>query len=763
MTQGLRICNRIIEYSFYTLFFLIPLVFTDRTSELFELNKMWLTFILALIIFTSWGIKMILKKKFLLQRTFLDIPIFLFLLSQIIATIFSLDQRVSVWGYYSRFNGGLLSIGTYILLYYALVSNTRDIFTFSHNFIKKLIFIAVTAGFIVAAWGIPSHFGHDPTCYLFRGEFNVSCWTESFQPTVRIFSTLGQPAWLAAYMATLLPLAIAFFINAWGTMKKNFLLITCYLLLVAVFYLTLIFTDTRAGFLAFWAANGIFWSIIAFKKYLSPRNSIVSFLLINLSFLLLTFIFGSPISQLNKFTLKHPPAQQEGTKTEPTTAQTGNVTDSGDIRLIVWKGGIEAWKKNPIFGTGVETFAFAYSRYRPKEHNLTSEWDFTYNKAHNEYINYLTTTGIFGLVTYLLFIGVFVFSALKQIISKSEYRNSKQIQNTNDIKTKHFEHSNLESSRLFRASNFEFRILPIALLAGYISILISNFFGFSVVIINIFFFLIPAIVFLLLQPVSEKTIEKNAKPVNENSQTTLANAQWLGIAIILFTSLSMIFVLVRFWFADIAYTKGYNANRLGEIDKADASLTQALKLRGDEPVFQEELALSNALTAVTLMEEKKSTEAAKRAYDAIRLSENVITRHPNNVSFWKNRVRMLYELAQLDLQFLPIAVESLEKASKLAPTDAKLLYNLGYVYRRTGSPEKAVEILKKTIRLKPDYRDAYFTLGLAYHDLAVNEDVVVINQDLQKKAQESLDYVLKNIATDDAEIIKTLKTWSAYQ
>jgi len=44
---------------------------------------------------------------------------------------------------------------------------------------------------------------------------------------------------------------------------------------------------------------------------------------------------------------------------------------------------------------------------------------------------------------------------------KFEYRNSKQIQNTNDKNPKRFEHSDLENSNLFRASDFEFRNFPL--------------------------------------------------------------------------------------------------------------------------------------------------------------------------------------------------------------------------------------------------------------------------------------------------------------
>ena len=39
---------------------------------------------------------------------------------------------------------------------------------------------------------------------------------------------------------------------------------------------------------------------------------------------------------------------------------------------------------------------------------MTSEWDYLYNKAHNEYLNYLTTTGIVGLGTHLLLLAGFL-------------------------------------------------------------------------------------------------------------------------------------------------------------------------------------------------------------------------------------------------------------------------------------------------------------------------------------------------------------------
>jgi len=68
-----KICNRIIEYSFYAIFLFVPLVLAGDTSELFEFNKMWLAFGLGIVIATAWIAKSILAgrfrfKKFSMQR-----------------------------------------------------------------------------------------------------------------------------------------------------------------------------------------------------------------------------------------------------------------------------------------------------------------------------------------------------------------------------------------------------------------------------------------------------------------------------------------------------------------------------------------------------------------------------------------------------------------------------------------------------------------------------------------------------------------------
>lgn len=745
----LKICNKVIEYSFYALFLLVPLAFTSATSELFEMNKMWLTWGLTIVIAMFWFTKMVLQKKFFIQRTPLDIPIGLFLFSQIISTIFSLDPHTSLWGYYSRFNGGLLSMFSYVFLYYAFLSNFQ---TNATAMVKRSLLLSLASGLIVALWGLPSHFGFDPTCLMFRGHLDVSCWTADFMPRVRIFSTLGQPDWLAAYLAVLIPISLAYIISNWQSKSWKFWTLVS---LATLFYIDILYTQARSGFLGIWLSLLFFIAIYLWlerskTKLFSVENLKSPLGISILGLLLITFIIGMPINQLRGFTLggitshfqkiQTPKNQNQPTSTSATSQVNMGGTESGDIRLLVWEGAINTWKSNPIFGTGVETFAFAYYKYKPVEQNLTSEWNFLYNKAHNEYLNYLATTGLFGLGTYLTMIVLFLVFCIKYFASSIK----EKLQNNENL------------------------TLIVALIAAYVSILVTNFFGFSVVIINIYLFIIPAFIFILTQKIKTETA-----PIQTNKAAKIENDspiwQWTPIFFILISGIFMLFSLIRFWQADIAFALGYNLDRALAYQQAYPNLHKAIELRDNEPVFKDELSLNDAIVAAELVTQKAQDASTQQqainvanslAQEAINTSNEVVSQHPNNPVFWKTRVRLFFTLSQVDSRYLPRALDAIEKASILAPNDANILYNLGVLYGQNNNIDKGISALEKTISLKPNYKEAHYGLGLFYHQKALDKNGNVVDSNMQQKAVAQIQYILDHISSTDADAQKSLKDWA---
>ncbi|MDO8638240.1 MAG: O-antigen ligase family protein, partial [Candidatus Daviesbacteria bacterium] len=529
--------QKILTYSFYLLFALTPLVWLPQTSELFEYNKMLFVYFLTIIILASWIFKMIKTKSLILQSTPLDIPLLIFLGANILSTIFSLDSHISFWGYYSRSNGGLLSLISYLILYWALVSNCDK--NQAINFLKS----AIIGGVIVSLWAIPEHFGASPSCLILTGNFDTSCWVQDVQ--ARVFATLGQPNWLAAYLVMLIFPAFYFLLTS---TKKSFIILNS--LFLILFYLAFTFTYSRGATLGLLAGLAIFLFLLFIDSIKGGRKVNISshfvrtikpILFIFASFLIISLFFGTALTNsklLNKFAPPSRPSLITATKPSGTQLENGG-TESGQIRLIVWKGALDIFKHYPIFGTGVETFAFAYYQYRPVEHNLISEWDFLYNKAHNEFLNYLATTGIIGFLSYLSILSIFIIWSIKKVIKFN--------------------------------SSF---LLLVAILASYISYLVQNFFGFSVVITALFFYLFPALAFLA----TDSTKQFSFPIKNLFSHTQIAKIIVLIIAGLLLITLAKNFL------ADTYYTQGLRYNDVSP-GKAYNKFAVASNLNSGEPLY----------------------------------------------------------------------------------------------------------------------------------------------------------------------------------
>ena len=144
-----------IRFLFLTLIFFTPLIITQSNSELFELPKMYFVYLLTALITIFHLINVFQKKAPFRRKTFLDIPLLLFFVSQAISTFYSIDPHTSFFGYYSRLNGGLLSLICYLLLYFIL-----SVYLDS-DFKKNIINFSLLSAFLVSIYAIAEHFGID--------------------------------------------------------------------------------------------------------------------------------------------------------------------------------------------------------------------------------------------------------------------------------------------------------------------------------------------------------------------------------------------------------------------------------------------------------------------------------------------------------------------------------------------------------------------------------------------------------------------------
>ncbi len=74
-------------------------------------------------------------------------------------------------------------------------------------------------------------------------------------------------------------------------------------------------------------------------------------------------------------------------------------------------------KANPVFGIGPNKFGAAWALYKPVAINSTQFWDVYFNSGSGTITTMLATTGILGLLAWLLFFVIFIFGGVKSIFS----------------------------------------------------------------------------------------------------------------------------------------------------------------------------------------------------------------------------------------------------------------------------------------------------------------------------------------------------------
>ncbi|HKZ34496.1 MAG TPA: O-antigen ligase family protein, partial [Patescibacteria group bacterium] len=560
---------------------------------------------------------------------------------------------------------------------------------------------ALTSAVVVSLYGILQRLGID------QGK-----WVQDSQ--ARVFSTFGQPNWLATYLLFFLPLSLGLFL------KKKQIRNSLSLLLLGIFgiiYSAFLFTFSLSAFFALLITLCVFLLTLYIKLPLSHSSLrlnllknygsklLVSFLLL----ILVTAVLGKPLWSRVINQARNLPASQPATEIVATPAVTpvAGTEETGKIRTIVWQGAFSIARAYPLFGSGVETFAESYYQFRPIAHNLTTEWDFLYNKAHNEYLNYLATMGISGFFSYCLFLFSYAFIVLKH------------------MRETEINHDNL---------------ILFAVFAGWTGAMIANFFGFSVVVVSFLTFLFPA---LSLSITEDTSLVSNTIKTNKSVKgTTYPLFPFLASLVIAGSFLLESFV-IRYYLGDVAFAKGFRLEQAGYFEEARVFLKQATRLNPLEPFYENELAYTSAVLAATAFNADNTSFAQELMIEADAANKKSLTISPKNVGFLKKATRTYAQLSAVDPTYAGKAFETLTKAAQLAPTDAKIHYHLSLLYIQAKFLKEAEDLLSYTLYLKPDYKEAYLTLTDLYIEEQKNEEAGKLLQQMLVVFPEDPDAIQK--------------------
>lgn len=367
---------------FGVLVFTLPLLFSSQTREMYEFPKTHFLHIVTIILLAIFVTEKIIKnEKF---RT-VPKPFYYLSFSFLLSSLVSSDFSTSLRGYYSRFNDSLLSTGCYLVIFYVAASS------FNKNDIKALLKIANFGSVLIFILGISQYF--PMLSFLWGGEVQE-----------RVFSTLGQPNWLAQYLLILISLNFYSFI-----FEKDNSSIVFYLLQFTTFWLSFSLSGLL-GFLVLVVFSFVY--MIVRKKYELRRFGIILAFAVIIGALfpgLFLEKLQDTIVDINKIVSSSLVVYAEGEESA------GNlVSDTGYIRFGLWDGTLRLIFSSPkifLVGTGPETFPYSFQLFRPGSLNYSSEWNYVFNKPHNYFLEIWAEQGLIGLVSFF-WIGVFLFKKL---------------------------------------------------------------------------------------------------------------------------------------------------------------------------------------------------------------------------------------------------------------------------------------------------------------------------------------------------------------
>ena len=697
--------KKIVKFCLCALVFLMPLFFLSSTVEAFEFNKGYLLFFLVSVGLLAWLGNMVFKnKKIVFRRTPLDLFVLAYLGTMILATVFSQDKITSLFGYYGRFWPsliGILSLGGF----YFLVTNNVEIkpetgeksddkigqsslikaFIWSTSFVVLITYFSLF-GF----WEKISNYLVSineslalPNVMTYKGFNPISGSTE----ILGVFLSIAT-VFLLAYLA--FKGLVSMRNGTPGVIEKkkqkkqtifNYVLIfsTLGLLLIINFWPAwLIMCLSLLAFLVF-----------SFRKRLFKED--VNYLSLPILFLLISiiFLFFSPLQGLF-----------------PANSVVNNLpSEILPSQKVSWSIAFQGVKESPLVGSGLGNFSYLFNKFKPESFLNSSVWQIRFDKPISYFTELIGTTGILGVLSYLLLIGMFLLVSFMVV-------NGKDASSHNSLFT-------------------------LSILLAFIALVISQFFYYQDTTLAFAFWF-----FLAFGVVSWKKVVK---------ETTFSFKDFPEIGLIctvvfwaiLFGFLFFSFTMGKLYVAD-TYYRDYLTNPTEmklTLEEAN-SLQKAGQLADSRTVYH--IILARAYLGELVNEAQKTEPDNQRLANIVALTvaegKRAVELSPNRVTAQETLGFIYRDIRGLAEGATEWGITVLEKAIALEPRNPILISELAKFYvGEEGDMEKAKELFSKALEVKSDYVDAAVSLSILEENEGNTEEAIRLMEELVSKVPSSVD------------------------
>jgi O-antigen ligase len=310
-----------------------------------------------------WLLWMTCTGKFRIRVSGPDIPILLFLVLMIIATIRSVSLNSSL--------AFVFQFVSYLILYYLVANNLK-----SASDINLVLWVMILSCGITAAYGIFQYFVGLPMTRTYvmeqHAELLENLEYRARLMSNRIFSTFVYPPAFAGYLVTMIPVVLAMSVyrvkNGWK-LSRTFILIATFLLMLAALFLTY----SKGGWLVFlveMAVYGVVYGMFLRRRRAYERKQMAKMTVYWLSGIVLACVVIVFIS----------------TRSYEVQGIAGYLR-SFSVRYEYWVAGAKIIKERPFLGFGPGSFTSVYPKFKLPEAQET-------RLAHNNFIQVAAEMGL---------------------------------------------------------------------------------------------------------------------------------------------------------------------------------------------------------------------------------------------------------------------------------------------------------------------------------------------------------------------------------
>ena len=399
-----------------------PLFFNIYSSRIFEPDKAALLRSLALLVLAAWLIESLCRHRgaigsrvpvlWAVRQHPLAMPVLVIALAHGLATAFSVVPRASLFGSYFRLQGTLTTLA-YLTVFAAVATHLRR-----PDQVKRVLGCVALSSLPIALYALVQHYGWDP---LLPWDIDVR-----FRPPANFGNAIFLGGYLAMSSLVVLGLVTVRVRRLSTTMAADPLYVGVtmgYGVILLLNLVTIVLTQSRGPLLALYTGLICYWCLAAAVQPLR-RLALAALLL-------LLILPAGAIALMNV-----PAGTLERAQERTAIDRWDSILDTQDrsvgVRTAIWKGvidlvtsraplelpsgGVDAWHHlRPAIGYGPESLGVTF---HPADHPDVARFEdrpVFVDRAHNETLDALATTGLLGVVGYLWLFTAIVHTGLRSL------------------------------------------------------------------------------------------------------------------------------------------------------------------------------------------------------------------------------------------------------------------------------------------------------------------------------------------------------------